>query len=583
MTIMSRFPAGFPARTALVSALVACALPLEAAAQSIGYGDVSGGADAPTAGASKEDGSGGSKASRRSRGKNGGKTRRTSIEPYIEAAQVVTAELEPGNEVLTYSVIAAGIDADIVGVNNAASISLRYEHRFGWGKAENSDAASGVARGYTTLLPGVKIEAGALAARTSADERGSSVLSPLRDDDTVTQVYSVYGGPSVSTYAGDVQLDASYRIGYTKVEEPDRFRAAPGAPAVDVFDESTVQLAQVHAGVQPYEVLLVGIGVGAGYYREDISNLDQRIEDFNARADVTVPVTESFAVMGGVGYEDVEISARDAVRGPGGIPVVGPDGRYVTDKSGPRILAYDVDGLIWDAGVLWRPSRRTKLEAHVGRRYGSTSVYGTFGYTPNSHSSLNIAVYDNVAGFGGQVNRALADLPVEFSAVRNPLTGDIGGCVATLEQNGCLSNVLGSLRSSTFRARGVMATYAVELGRITTGIGAGYDRRRYIAARGTVLAVANGVVDENYWLSAYLNGKIDMRSSFSTNVYANWFRPGTGFGGDKTAFGATAAYYRHLTDHLSATAAVGIDGLNEPAPLVDDWTASALLGVRYNF
>ena len=121
MTIMSRFPAGFPARTALVSALVACALPLEAAAQSIGYGDVSGGADAPTAGASKEDGSGGSKASRRSRGKNGGKTRRTSIEPYIEAAQVVTAELEPGNEVLTYSVIAAGFDADIVGVNNAAA------------------------------------------------------------------------------------------------------------------------------------------------------------------------------------------------------------------------------------------------------------------------------------------------------------------------------------------------------------------------------------------------------------------------------------------------------------------------------
>ena len=98
-----------------------------------------------------------------------------------------------------------------------------------------------------------------------------------------------------------------------------------------------------------------------------------------------------------------------------------------------------------------------------------------------------------------------------------------------------------------------------------------------------MLAVANGVVDENYWLSAYLNGKIDMRSSFSTNVYANWFRPGTGFGGDKTAFGATAAYYRHLTDHLSATAAVGIDGVNEPAPLVDDWTASALLGVRYNF
>jgi len=582
MTVMSRFPAGFPARTALVSALVACALPLSAAAQTIGYGDVSGGGggDAAGAGGSKEDGGSG-KPSRRSRGKGGGKGHRTSIEPYIEAAQVVTADLEPGDEVLTYSVIAAGIDADIVGVNNAASVSLRYEHRFGWGKAESSDAASGVVRGYTTVAPGVRIEAGALAARTSTDERGSSVISPLRDDDTVTQVYSVYGGPSVATYAGDVHINADYRIGYTKVEEPDRFRALPTTPAVDVFDESTVQLAEVHAGVQPYEVLPVGLGLGAGYYREDISNLDQRIEDFHARADVTVPVTESFAVMGGVGYEDVEISARDALRGPGGIPVVGPDGRYVTDKSGPRYMAYDVDGLIWDAGVLWRPSHRTKFEAHVGRRYGSTSVYGTFGYTPNSHSALNIAVYDNVAGFGGQVNRALGDLPVEFSAVRNPLTGDIGGCVSTLEKNGCLTNVLSSLRSSTFRARGVMATYAVEVGRLSTGIGAGYDRRRYIAAKGTVLAIADGVVDENYWLAAYLNGKIDAQSSFSTNLYANWFR--TAFGDDKTAFGATAAYYRHLTNHLSATAAIGVDGVNEDAPLVDDWTASALVGVRYNF
>ena len=34
-------------------------------------------------------------------------------------------------------------------------------------------------------------------------------------------------------------------------------------------------------------------------------------------------------------------------------------GRFVTNEAAPRQIAYETDGLIWDAGVLWRPSRRT--------------------------------------------------------------------------------------------------------------------------------------------------------------------------------------------------------------------------------
>jgi hypothetical protein len=125
-----------------------------------------------------------------------------------------------------------------------------------------------------------------------------------------------------------------------------------------------------------------------------------------------------------------------------------------------------------------------------------------------------------------------------------------------------------------------MATYSYQIGRTSMGLGAGYDRRRFIAARGTVLAAANGVVDENYWLAAYLNGRIDARSSFSTNIYWNWFEPG--LGADAAAVGATAAYNRSLTHKLSATAAVGVDGVNQDG-FQDIWTASALLGVRYSF
>jgi hypothetical protein len=571
----------FPNKVLPLALIAAMAAPAPLAAQEIGYGDYTGGEAGVSAG---DDGGEGGYEGRSRRGSRGGKATRVEFAPYIEFAQVAAAELSPGNDVLTYSQIAAGIDAALIGQHNAVSASLRYERRIAWDNdTSDGDTISGVVNGYATVTPGVQIHAGALAARTRIEDGGSAVLGPLGDDDAVTQVYSVYAGPSVATALGDVAVNANYRIGYSRVESPDAVAVAPGSPGVDVFDESTVHAANVSAGLAPNTALPVGVGVAGQLYREDISNLDQRVDDRRAMATVTVPLGPSLAVSGSVGYEDVEISARDAVRDAAGNPVIGPDGRFVTDKSAPRILAFDESGLIWDAGVTWRPSRRTSLEAHVGRRYGSTSVWGTFSYAPNTRSLLSIGAYDNVAGFGGQINSFLADLPEDFVAIRDPISGDLTGCVSSLESGNCLSGALGSVRSSTFRARGIAANYSHRFGRYTAGVGAGYDRRKFIAAPGTVLAAANGVVDENYWLAAYLNGRIDRHSSFQTNIYANWLETGDGLTGDVSALGATAAYYRSLAPRLSATAAVGIDSVSREDPLEDQTAASALLGVRYTF
>ncbi|MBV1687566.1 preprotein translocase subunit YajC [Novosphingobium sp. G106] len=578
-----------PWKLAVLASVGACALPLVAAAQSIPYGNVGSGssgsssagssddADAPTA--SGKDGAG----TRHGHGGKGSGSYGVKVTPYIEAAQIISARLSPGDDTLTYSVLAAGVDASVAGRNNGASVSLRYEHRFGWGRAEDGDIYSGIANGYATVVPGVTVHAGGLAARSSVEPDGSAVLSPFSQGDSVTQIYSVYAGPSVSTHAGDVAINANYRIGYTKVESPDALTVVPGQSPVDVFDDSVVQLADVHAGVSAGQILPVGLGAGAKYYREDISNLDQRAEDFSARADVTVPVTNTFAVVGGVGYEKVQVSGRDAVRDAAGVPVVGADGRYVTDKSAPRILAYDVSGLIWDAGVIWRPSRRTALEAHIGRRYGSTTYYGSLAYAPSPRSSFNVSVYDNVSGFGGQLNRSLIGLPTDFEAVRNPLSGGVTGCVSSLEGGSCLSGSLGNVRSSVFRARGVMATYNMNFGRMQAGIGAGYDRRKFIGAPGTVLAASSGVIDENYWLAGFVSQRLDASSGIRADVFANWLQSGSSFAGDETAIGATASYYRDLTRHLTASAAVGINGIDREAPLTDEWIASALFGIRYSF
>lgn len=507
------------------------------------------------------------------------------VSPYIEASQVLVAELSPGDEVLTYTQVAVGVDASVQGRNNGGSVSLRYERNFaGNDGALDSDTISGVARGYASVVPQtLTVEAGALAARTRVDGNGSSTLNPVVDVDSESQIYSVYAGPNLHTQAGDVHINANYRIGYTRVESPDAIVTAPGADPVDVFDDSLSQAASMHVATQAGEPLPVGVGVGAGWAQEDIDNLDQRVVDRYVRGDITVPLGPTLALVGGVGYEDVEVSSRDAVRDANGDPVFGPDGRFVTDTSQPRQIAFETDGLIWDVGVVWRPSSRTTLEAHVGRRYDSTTYYGSFAWAPDNRSSLNVSVYDGLSGFGGLINNALVNLPTEFDATRNPLTGDINGCVASLDGNNCLTGALGSIRSSVFRSRGVAASYSRQVGRLNAGIGAGYDRRKFIAGPGTALAAADGLVDENYYVVGFVSAELDRNSGISTNAYANWSETDFIADGGTSAYGASAAYRRNLIAGLSARAAVAIDHFESDVSDDDLTAASALLGLRYDF
>ncbi len=506
------------------------------------------------------------------------------VQPYIEAAQVLTAELTPGDDVVTYTRLAAGVDAGFTGRNSAGSIGLRYERRIGYGDVDDGDAITGIAR--TSLALGsrhVTLEAGGLASRTRVESGGATTLGGNDvDDSSTSHVYSVYAGPSVRTNVGYVEMTGAYRIGYARVESPDAVALAPGEPPVDIFDDSLVQQATARVGVAPNTVLPIGVGVGGGWNRQDVSNLDQRIDDRYARADAVMPVSPTVALVAGVGYEDVEVSNRDALRDGTGAPVIGPDGRLVTDGSAPRQIAYQTDGLIWDVGVMWRPSDRTNFQAIYGRRYGSRSYTGSFGWAPNARTGVNISVYDNLSGFGGNLVNNLANLPTEFQAFRNPLTGDLGACVASLEAGTCALGNLGSLRSSVFRSRGVTGSVARSVGRTSYGLALGYDERTYLAAAGTALAAINGTLDKNLWAGAYLGRQLDANSGLSGNAFVNWFDSGFSASGDGMGYAASISYYRNLLRGLTGTAAVGLDGVDRDV-LPDYTNASALVGLRYSF
>ncbi len=509
--------------------------------------------------------------------------RNADVAPYIEIQQILVADLKDGSDVLTYTSVAAGIDSSIQTRNAEAQLNLRYERRFYYqDNIGDDDIITGLARGGVQVVPNfLSLEAGGLATRSRVDLRGQAPSNTVGSTDNVTQVYSVYAGPNLSTNVGALNVNANYRAGYTKVTNESGASLPPGQLPIDIFDDSVSHSASASVGMQPGD-LPFGWSVGAGWDREDASQLDQRYDNKFARADVTVPVSTTLAIVGGVGYEDIEISERDAVRDANGIPVIDADGRLVTDETSPRLLSYDQDGIFWDAGVLWRPSRRTSLEARFGQRYGSETYFGSFAYQPNQRTALNISVYDTVSGFGNLLNDNLANLGTSFSSTRNPLSGELNGCAFGQTSSLCFNDILQSAASSSFRARGVNGQMTYNYGGWQTGVGVGYARRRYFASQLGAVAAVDGLVDQNYYASLTIGRDLDAYSSFDANVYANLLDSGFANAPNVLGVGANAAYYRQLLPGLQGTAAVGLDSFRQEG-FDSDLTASALLGLRYDF
>lgn len=521
------------------------------------------------------------KSNRNRRG--GGNRPRVEITPFIEVQQVAfTSFNDNSGDILTYSTVAAGVDASIATRRAEGQVNVRYERLIAYdGGLEDSDIVSGLARGSVKVAPGLSFEAGAIATRSRLDGRGQAPTNLVGNPDNITQVYSVYAGPTFSSNIGGVSVNAAYRAGYTKVESDNVGPIPAGQPALDIFDDSVSHSAVASVGAQP-GALPVGWSVGGGYDREDSGQLDGRFESAYVRGDVTVPVATGLAVVGGVGYEDIEISERDALRDATGNPVVGTDGRLVTDPAAPRLIAFQEDGLIWDVGVAWRPSRRTSVSAYYGQRYGSDTFGGNITYQPNNNFAVNVSVFDQVSGFGNLLNDNLAALPTSFRIARNPFSGDIASCAFGQSGGNCFNDALQTASSASFRSRGVTASLSSTLGGWNAGLAAGYSNRRFLASALGARAELAGLVDENYFALATLGKVIDEKSGFDTSFYATYFDPGFVGASDVIGLGANAAYYRQIIRGLSATAAVGIDSFRQE-DFDSDVTASALIGLRYSF
>lgn len=501
---------------------------------------------------------------------------RTSIQPYLEVAQVVSADLD-GGDTLTYTSLAAGVDGQVVTRRVTVQMSYRYQRNIEWnGDLGDQDVHSGVAMVNAQIVPGaVQFDAGALATRTGGEGRALGVT----DRDASVEVYGAYAGPTVSTRAGPVTLNAAYRLGYVAIDDDD-LTGAPG----ENYNSSISHSASASAGMGPGR-LPVGWTVGAGYVRTDSdSEFDPEFEGSFVRGDVVVPVSATLAVTAGVGYEDLQASQRDVARDVSGVPIIGPDGRPFADPSRPRLLTYDVEGLIYDAGLIWRPSAHTELQVRAGHRYGGTTIVGSLSHRFSANAGVTAAIYDSVETFGNLIINDLSNLPQNFNVERDPLTGSLGGCVFGADPGSgvCLDRALQSIRSNTFRMRGGSIVFSGERGLWSWGLGGGYTHRRYGRPDDPAFDIFGGGTDESLSLFASAGRRLSRSSELNLSAFTSWFDSDRA--GFDTVFsaGTTASYSRRfLLDRLRLLAALGLYHSDDGT--LDSTVASGLLGLRYTF
>jgi hypothetical protein len=524
-------------------------------------------------------------------GSGGGQgARRVVVRPYIEATQILTADLG-GGDVLTYTSLAAGVDAAVSTARINGQVSYRYERRFAYDDdIGDTDIHSGLARVEAQLTRNLSLEAGGIATRSRSDIRGAAPGVLVGNVSNIAQVYAVYGGPNFAAQAGDVAVNANYRLGYTKVETPTFGTAATGGQRLDYYDDSIGHTATASAGFRPGTLLPVGLTASAGFDRETAGQLSQRYQGYFGRGDAVLPVSPYVALTAGLGYERIETSQKDALVDAAGVPVLDRDGRFRTAPGSPRRIAYRTDGLYYDAGVIWRPNRRTSVEARIGERYGSLSFTGTATYQASKDVGVAVNVYDGVQTFGRQLRTGLANLPTSFLAPNQGFAQQFNGCVfgATgAAPGGCLDDVFQSISTSSYRARGIDAVLVATRGRTTFGGGIGYANRRLFAPRGAPGLVVTGLEDESYYGQLYFARSLSSVSGLNATAFVNYFDSQLGGGfvtagdGGVWSYGATGTYYRNF-GRLGTTASLGLYSF-KVGDFDSDWSAQALLGARYQF
>ena len=516
---------------------------------------------------------------------------RTSIHPYVEVQQVFAADLSGNNnDAVTYTGLAAGVEATVQSAKIQGQLDYRYDHYFSWShRYRDSDTHNGLANFIYQATPDLSFQTAGLAARARGTlSQGTGTPGLLFGDvGNTQQIYAIQAGPTFKHRFGDIDVAADYRFGWTRTTDGiGTVDLGPGQPLIQTNFSTLSHTADASFGMRPGAAgLPFGWTVLGGWIRDEVHLLDERYNDKFGRLDLVYPLTPAFALEGGVGYEDGRASQAAILTDASGAPILDSHRHLRPDHSKPRLLSYDEDGLIWDVGVLWLPSPRTSLEVKGGERYGEGFVTGQLSYQISPRASLQVVAYNDVQSFGRQLTDGIGGLPTAFSPDGLPIPSALSICVfgSNGGQGGCLS-ALNSINSNFYRSRGVYGVLSGTHGPWNYGLGISYDHRHYLAPDlGPDVTTFAGVREQSVTANATIGRRLSAVSAVSGSAVVSWYDTDVLGSGSYTSYGVVGTYSRELSRRLLGIASISVStgstGIDTGSN--NDVVGAALLALRY--
>jgi uncharacterized protein (PEP-CTERM system associated) len=510
---------------------------------------------------------------------------RPEIGAFFDLQQIAESQLKgAGEDLVTYSEVSGNLTARIRNRRIVASGSYRLSYRIPEvGKISRSINHDGVMRLQANVIEEwLSTDVGAIITRSRIDPRGAAPQLNTGNPKNLTRTYSTFIQPTFAHHVGDLGFSASYRYAYTKNESGQTGIVI--GPPLDRFDSSKSQEANLSLGMQQ-SALPFDWTLGAQYRRENTSNLSQHFRALKVTGEIKQPIADTVAVVASGGFERTETSEREALIDPlTGFPVLGKGGRFVVDPASARVLTYDMDGLIGEAGIIWKPSRRSRFEVRAGYRYGGLSVTGLAEMHPSERTGLTLILTDQVQTFGQGVSGGLAGAPADLnigqsldpaSSYQNCLFGKTAG------SGRCIGGALGNASAQAYRERAASIIISRALREWTMSGSFGYTRRTYIDDPTDPFSL-DGVVDQSFFGDISLNGQLTRVSGVSFSFAGSLFKNGQVGASDVVSGSFSANYYRTFGRSIRARASLAVDASKQDG-ITADVSGRAQLGMQYQF
>jgi hypothetical protein len=506
---------------------------------------------------------------------------------FMDIQQIAEAQLHgPGADDVTYTEISGNIVAQISNRRILATGTYRLGYRIPeLGDTDKSVTQDGVARLQANVIDEwLTLDTGAIVTRSRVDPSGAAPATNVGNPKNLTQTYSAFFQPSLAHGIGDLGVSAVYRYAYTQNESGQTNTGSLGPPT-DRFDSSVSQQAALalamQSGALPFDWKLSG-----EYQHENTTSLAQHLRALTVTGEIKLPLGASrVALVASGGYERTRTTQRKALIDPlTGFPVLGKGGKFVVDPASPRILTYEMDGLIGDAGIIWRPSRRTRVEARAGYRYGGLSVTGLVELQPSARSGLTFILTDQVQTFGSGVSGGLAGSAPDFDLDQsNDPTTSYQECLFGKQAGSgkCIGGALGQASARSYRERAANLIFSRSMRTWTLGGSFGYSRRTYFDDPTLAVSLA-GVVDQSIFGNLSIGKRLTRTSGVSFSFSGNYFMNGQVGALDVMSGSFSTNYNRSFGRGIQMQATIAVDGTKQENTTADV-SGRAQLGLQYKF